>query len=319
MKLRAAILTMALAAMPMFASAEEYPSRPVTVIVPFAAGGQTDSVARIMGERLQVALKQPFVVENRTGAGGVVGTQLAASAAPDGYTIVIVGPSTMITQPLLNPEVQYDVEGDFRPLARVASAPMVFVVNSDSPFSSLGELVDHLRTDQLSFGSSGHGSSMHLSTEWFKNIMGVDALHIPFRGSSQSLLALMGGEIDFLIDPPITAQPLIEDGKLRALAVTARTGDERLADIPTMQEAGVEGFEQLIWNGFMVPAGTPDEVVARLEAAFRDILADDEVKNRLAGLGLEADFRTGEEFTALLREERETYGRIIAEAGITLE
>lgn len=319
MKLQGIVLLGALLAAPVMASAEDYPNRPVTIVVPFAAGGQTDSVARIMGERLQATLDQPFIVENRTGAGGVVGTQSASSAAPDGYTIVMAGPSTMITQPLLNADVQYDVEKDFRPLARIASTSMVFVVNADSPFSSMGELVDHLRSEPLTYGSSGHGSSMHLGTEWFKRIMDVDAIHIPFRGSSQSLLALMGGEIDFLIDPPITTQPLMEEGRLRALAVTARTSDERLANIPTMQEVGVEGYEQLIWNGFMAPAETPDDVVARLETALREILADEAVKSRLASLGLDADFRPGAEFATLLQQERETYAAIIREAGISLE
>ncbi|MRX48893.1 tripartite tricarboxylate transporter substrate binding protein [Paracoccus sp. S-4012] len=298
---------------------DTYPAGPITLVVPFAAGGQTDSAARVLADALQVELGQPVVVENRTGAGGVVGTQSVATAPPDGYTLVIGGPSTFVTQPLLSKEISYDAEADFAPIAIFAVAPMMFVVNSESPYNTLGDLISQGQSEELTYGSSGVGSSMHLGVEWFKSLTGTQAAHIPYRGSSQSLPALLGGEIDFLIDPPITALPLVEDGQLRALAVTALTDDPRLAEIPAMSDAGAEGYQQMIWNSIMAPNGTPPAIVGKLESAIETILAKPEFAERLQQLSLSARFIPSDELSAFLANERAVYGNVIEQNNISLD
>lgn len=296
-----------------------YPERPVTIIVPFAAGGQTDAAARILAEGLQKELGKPFIVDNRTGAGGIVGTQAVAAARPDGYTLVIGGPSTLVTQPLLMKSANYDVKKNFVPVAMFAAAPMLLVVNADSEFKSLGGLIEAGRSRELTYGSSGVGSSMHLGTEWFKGLTGIRALHVPFRGSSQSLPALLSRDIDFLIDPPITALPLVEEGKLRALAVTARTSDPKLAGIPTMSDAGARGYEQLIWNSLMAPAGTPSEILDKLDQAVRKVLADPQVSARLQSLSLPAEYRHRDAFAGFLDQESAQYAKIIQDNHIVIK
>jgi tripartite-type tricarboxylate transporter receptor subunit TctC len=301
------------------AVAGSYPERPIRVVVPFAAGGQTDSFARIVGESLQRRLGQPIVVDNRAGAGGVIGTDAVAKAEPDGYTIVVAGPSTIVTQPLLNSSVRYDVRKDFVPIAMVSAAPMLLVVNAKSPYHTLADLVAASKKKDLSYGSSGAGSSMHLGTEWLLKLTGMKAVHVPFRGSSQSLPSLLAGDIDFLIDPPITAYPLVESGQLRALGITTRTTDARLATIPTLAESGASGFDQLIWNGFMAPAGTPSDIVDKLASQLREIVADPEVAKQLDSAGVPAFYMDSKRFAQFLDTEREKYGKIIAEAHIQIE
>lgn len=296
----------------------EFPDHPIALVVPFAAGGQTDSLARIVGENLGRKLGQPVVVENRTGAGGAIGTERVARAEPDGYTIILVGPSNLITQPLLNSSVRYSID-QFAPIAMVSVAPMILVVNAKSGYHTLGELIAAGKQKRLTYGSSGTGSSMHLGVEWLLSLTGMAAVHVPFRGSSQSLPALLSGDIDFLIDPPITAYPLVEGGQLRALAVTALTPDERLAAIPTMAASGAPGYEQLIWNGLMAPAKTPKPVIDKLVSALRDIVADPVVVEQLSKAGVPAFYRGPQEFGEFLAQERDKYQKIIESAHITID
>ncbi|MEI5682615.1 tripartite tricarboxylate transporter substrate binding protein [Mesorhizobium sp. CCNWLW179-1] len=298
---------------------DAYPERAVTIIVPFAPGGQTDSAARILGSGLEKTLGKPFVVENKTGAGGVIGTQFAAAAEPDGYTLVVGGPSTLVTQPLLAKNISYNVKVDFVPVANFANATMVLVVKGDSEFKTLGDLIAAGKERDLAYGSSGIGSSMHLGTEWFKHITQMKTVHVPFRGSSQSLVALLGGEIDFLIDPPITAMPLVQDGQLRALAVTGRTPDVKLADLPTMSDAGAPGYQQLIWNSLMAPAGTPPVILDKLDSAIKKVLADPEIIKQLDSLSLPVAYRHRDDFSKFLLEEDALYKKIIDDNKITLD
>nr|WP_256466920.1 tripartite tricarboxylate transporter substrate binding protein [Bradyrhizobium sp. 1] len=276
-------------------------------------------MARIVGEGLQRRLGQPVVVDNRAGAGGVIGTESVVKAAADGYTIVIAGPSTVITQPLLNPSVQYDVSRDLMPIAMLSAAPMLLVVNANTSYKSLSDLIAAAKQKDLSYGSSGPGSSMHLGVEWLLKLTGMKAVHVPFRGSSQSLPSLLAGDIDFLIDPPITAWPLVESGQLRALGITTRTPDPRFTAIPTLAEGGAAAFDQLIWNGLMAPAKTPRSVIDKLASQLREIVTDPAIAEQLDRAGVPAFYLDAEEFSRFIDKERAKYRTIITDSGISIQ
>jgi tripartite-type tricarboxylate transporter receptor subunit TctC len=303
-------------AVPASILADEYPNRMITLVVPFAAGGQADSFGRIIGEGLRKTLKQPVVVENRVGAGGMLGTEAVVRAAPDGYTLVVGVASNIATQPLFSPNLRFDVEHDLAPVALAAASPMLLVVRADSPYKTTADLIEAGRKKDLSYGSSGLGSSMHLGTEWLLNSAKIKATHVPFRGSAQSIPALLSGDIDFLLDPPITAYPLVEAKQLRALAVTVRTADQSFASIPTLAESGFPGFEQRVWAGVLAPAATPPDVIAKIEAAIREIVTDPAVSDRLSKAGLPVFYRDAKGFASLLQEDISRYRKVISDAGL---
>ena len=286
------------------AADEDYPSKTVKIIVPFAPGGSTDVVARILADKLGGEFKQTFIVDNRAGASGNIGADAVAKSAPDGYTLLMGTTGVLAINGHLFRNLAFDPERDFAPVSYTSLITNILVVNPEVP--------------ALTFASSGSGSSTHLSGELFKALAGVDILHVPYRGSSQALIDVIGGQVTMLFDNAPSSLPFIEQGKLRAIAVTSRKRLPNLADVPTLEEAGVAGYESLSWSGVVAPAGTPRAVIMRLNAAIERILASDEVRKKLAAMGVEPVGGSPEAFAAHVRAESDKWGRLIKTANITV-
>jgi tripartite-type tricarboxylate transporter receptor subunit TctC len=308
-------------ALPALAHAQDdYPNRTVRIIVPFAPGGSTDVVARILADKLGVELKQSFVVENRSGAGGNIGADAVAKASPDGYTLLMGTTGVLAINKYLYKEMPFDPERDLVPVSYTSLITNILVVNPQVPAKTVSELVALARAKPgaLTFASSGAGSSTHLSAELFKSMAGVDILHVPYKGSSQAITDLMGGQVTMLFDNAPSSIPFVEQGKLRALAVTSTKRLPNLPDVPTLDEAGVKGYESLSWSGIMAPAGTPKRVIDKLNAAIEKILRDPDVKQRFASLGVEPVGGPPEAFSRHIRAESEKWARVVKTANITL-
>jgi tripartite-type tricarboxylate transporter receptor subunit TctC len=299
------------------AFAQDYPSRPVRLVVPFAAGGPNDIIARLVGGRLSDALGQPIVVENRPGAGGNIGTDFVAKAPPDGYTLLSAGPGSLIINPLLG-SVPYDTARDFAPVSLMASAPNVLVVHPSLPARSVKELIElaRARPRQLNYASGGPGSTPHLSGALFAVMAGIDIVHIPYKGTGPASADLLGGQVQmaFFGIPPLL--PHIKSGKLRALAVTGKRRSPELPEVPTVDEAGLGGYEVSPWYGLLAPAGTPRAIVARLNAEVTRIVRGAEMREKLASQGAEPAGGTPEDYAAAIRADTATWTRVIKEAGL---
>jgi tripartite-type tricarboxylate transporter receptor subunit TctC len=314
----AAMLALALA--PLARAQDDYPNRTVRIIVPFAPGGSTDVVARILADKLGTELKQSFVVENRSGAGGNIGADAVAKASPDGYTLLMGTTGVLAINKYLYKEMSFDPERDLVPVSYTSLITNILVVNPQVPAKTVSELVALARAKpgSLTFASSGAGSSTHLSAELFKSMAGVDILHVPYKGSSQAITDLMGGQVTMLFDNAPSSIPFVEQGKLRALAVTSTKRLPNLPDVPTLDEAGVKGYESLSWSGIMAPAGTPKRVIDKLNAAIEKILRDPDVKQRFASLGVDPVGGPPEAFSRHIRAESEKWARVVKTANITL-
>ena len=315
-------LTVALcAALPLAASAQErFPSKPVRIVVPFAPGGSTDIVARYLAERLTTALGQSVVVDNRPGAGGNIGAESVARAARDGHTLLMATTGVMAINQSLYKNMGYDPAQDLEPVSYVASITNVLAVPFDLPAANVQELIALARAQpgKLSFASSGAGSSTHLSSELFKSMAGIDVLHVPYKGSSQALTDLMAGRVSMIIDNMPSALPFIKAGRLRALGVSGSKRSPALPELPTIAEAGLRGYESLSWSGIAAPAGTPKEVITRLNREISAVLAQPDMRQKLADAGAEAVGGAPEIFTEHIRAEREKWSRLIKERGITI-
>ena len=321
MRWPAGLLTfLALAIAPLAHAQDDYPNRTVRIIVPFAPGGSTDVVARILADKLGADLKQSFVVENRAGAGGNIGADAVAKASPDGYTLLMGTTGVLAINKYLYKEMSFDPERDLVPVSYTSLITNILVVNPQVPAKTVSELVALARAKpgSLTFASSGAGSSTHLSAELFKSMAGVDILHVPYKGSSQAITDLMGGQVTMLFDNAPSSIPFVEQGKLRALAVTSTKRLPNLPDVPTLDEAGVKGYESLSWSGIMAPAGTPKRVIDKLNAAIEKILRDPDVKQRFASLGVEPVGGPPEAFSRHIRAESEKWARVVKTANITL-
>ncbi|NKE68040.1 tripartite tricarboxylate transporter substrate binding protein [Ramlibacter sp. RBP-2] len=298
----------------------KWPSKPITYVVPFAAGGTTDVLARTFGQRLSVLLGQPVVVDNKPGAGGNVGSAFVAKAPADGYTILGGTISSHSINVSLYPNMPYDPVKDFVPVALYGTLPNVLVVKADSPFKSVADVVAAAKAKQnLSYSSSGAGTSQHLSGELFKNMAGVDILHVPYKGSSPSMQALLGDQVTMCFENILSCIPLIQSGKLRALGVTSTTRASGLPDVPTMAEAGLKGFEIVSWQGVFAPAGTPAPVVEQLSTTILKIIQEPEIKAKLLGLGLEPSTMTQAQFAAFQKAEVAKWAKLIKAANIKLD
>jgi len=302
------------------AADDDYPTRPVRIIVPFAPGGSTDVVARVLAEKLGAELKGSFVVDNRAGAGGNIGADAVAKSAPDGYTLLMATTGVLAINQHLYKSMPYDPDRDFTPVSYTSLITNILVVNPDVAARSPAELVSlaKAKPGALTFASSGAGSSTHLSGELFKALAAVDILHVPYKGSSQALIDVMAGQVTMLFDNAPSALPFVQQGKLRALAVTSTKRLPNLPDVPTLEEAGVKGYESLSWSGIVAPAGTPRRVIEKLNAAIDRILRDPDVKQRFAGLGVEPVGGPPEAFTRQIRSESEKWGKVVRTANITL-
>jgi tripartite-type tricarboxylate transporter receptor subunit TctC len=314
------ILFLGLIASP--ATAQEYPNKPVRVVVPYVAGGNADIWARTLAQKLTENLKQAFVVENKPGANGGIGAEFVAKSAPDGYTLLAVASGPIVVNPVLYAKVPYDPVRDFAPVAQCALYQYVLVTRMDAPYKTIADLVAAARANPggLAYGSTGIGGGNHLAAELLGLATGTRFNHIPYKGSAPALADLLGGQLTFMFDTVITSVPQIRAGKLRAFAVSSAKRASSLAEVPTMQEAGFAGFDLSQWQGVLAPAGTPRAVVQRLNSEIARAMHAPEVHERIAVLGgNEIVTGTPEEFAALIRAELERYGRLIRDAKISAQ
>lgn len=302
------------------AAAQQYPVRPIRFIVPFAPGGSTDLLARFLAPRLTEALGQTVVVDNRGGAGGVIGAELAARAPADGYTIVLGSPGPLTINPNLQ-RVPYDTLRDFAPITLATISPFTLVVHPSVPVSSVKDLLAlaKAKPGQLNYGSAGNGSVGHFSSEQFKALAGVDIVHVPYKGAGPAVADLVGGRLHLMFENLPTILTHVRAGKLRLLAVGTKTRSALVPEYPTVAEAGVPGYESSTAFGVLAPARTPPAIIARLNQETVKALQTADLKEKLSGLGLEAVGGTPQQYTQHLRDELAKYGRIVKAAGIKLD
>ena len=302
------------------ASAQGYPSKPIRFVVPFAPGGGTDLIARTLSVRLSEALGQPVVVDNRAGAGGVIGADMVAKALPDGYTLLMGTPGPLTINPALVAKMPYTL-ADFAPVALATVSPFILVVHPSVPAKSVAELIAlaHSKPNALNYGSAGTGSVAHLAGEQFKALAHVQITHVPYKGGGQSLIDLIGGQLQMVIDNLPTVLPQIRLSKLRALAVGTKTRSALVPEYPTMIEAGVAGYEASTASGVLAPAGTAREIVARLNRELDGMLRKSDVKERFFAQGLEVAGGTPAQYAQHLRDELAQNALVIRAAGIRIE
>ena len=300
------------------AYAQAWPAKSLRIVVPFAPGGSTDIFARLLGERMSTALGQSVLIDNRAGAAGNIGADAVARSVPDGYTLLMATTGVMAINQALYRNMTYDAAKDLEPVAFVASITHVLIVSSESTLKSVAEVLAAAKRSpgSLSFASSGAGSSTHMSAELFKAMAGVDLLHVPYKGSGPAMLDLISGRVALMFENMPGAVPHIKAGKLRALAQTGLRRTAALPEVPTVAEAGVPGYESLSWSGIAVPAGAPREVVARLNREINAILAQAEMRHKLAEMGAEAVGGSPEAFADHVRRERDKWGGVVRAAGI---
>lgn len=307
----------AIAAAPV--AAQSYPTKPVKLVIPFPAGGATDIIGRTVAQKLSAALGQNVVVENKPGAGGSIGADSVAKAAPDGYTILMATSSTHAIGPLINPKLPYDAFKDFAAVAHVASAPSVLLVGANAPAKTAGELIALIKQNpgKYNFGSSGVGTYPHLAAEMFKWRAGnLYVVHIPYRGTGLVIPDLATGEITFLMDSVVSAQSHVRAGRVRPLAVSGATRTKSMPDVPTFAEAGVSGMQLSNWFGVFAPAGTSPEIVQRLNRELNAIVKQPDVIERFEKVGAEPATGSPEHFAKLYRDEHENWKAVIKRANI---
>ena len=303
------------------ALAQTYPNRPLRIVVPFAAGaGVLDIMARLVGQHLGASLGQQVVIDNRPGAGGIVGAEVVAKAEPDGYTL-LMGNTALVVSPYLYAKLPFEPLADFVPVTLVNSAPLLLVVHPSVPVHSVQELIAYAkaRPGQLNYGSGGVGSTPYLATELLKAMAGIDVVHVPYKGGAPALADLVAGQLTFMIENVPGTMPLVKSGKLRALAITSAQRSPLAPDLPTMAEAGVPDYEMVGWNGVFVAKGTPTEIVARLNSDLAKVLRLPDVKEQMATLGAEPGGDSSPAFGAFVKAESARWGRIIKERGIRPE
>ena len=307
--------------LPADALAQSYPSRPVRLVVPFPAGGTTDILARAMAEKLSGALGQQFVVDNRPGAGGNIGSDIVAKSQPDGYTLLMGTVGTHAINPSLYPKMPYDHVKDFVPVVLVAGVPNVLVVNPTVPAKTVAELIALAKEKPgtINFASSGNGTSIHLSGELFKLLAGVQIAHVPYKGSAPALTDLIGGQVQIMFDNLPSALPHIKGGKLRALAVTSSKRAPALPDLPTIAESGVAGFEASSWFGILAPAATPRDIVQRINAEANKALHAPDMREKLLAQGAEAVGNSPEFFADYIRTETVKWAKVVKDSGARVD
>ena len=307
-----ALLVLALAA-----QAGRFPDKPVRMVVPYAAGGSTDVIARTLAQKLSGMWGQPVVIDNRPGGSTIIATDIVAKSAPDGYTLLVTTTSFTIV-PSLTDKLPYDPAKDFEPITLINTTPLVLVVNPGVPAHSVKELIAlaKAKPGALNFGSAGSGGSNHLAGELFSVMAGVSMVHVPYKGNAPALADLVGGHLDVLFNGLTSAMPLIKAGKLRPLAVTSLTRVDALPDMPTLDETGLKGFQAVAWNGLSAPARTPKDVIARISADVVKVLHSAELVERLKAEGSDPVGNSPEQFIAFLREETAKWSRVIKIADI---
>ncbi len=299
------------------ASAQSYPSKPVRFIVPFSAGGTTDTLARLYAQRLSESLGTQFIVENRAGAGGTIGTEAVAKAAPDGYTLNFGSTSSIGVSPGLYPKLAFNILRDFTPVAEIATASIVLASHPSLPARNIKELVALARTrpGEIAIASSGTGSSLHLAAEYLKFLGKIDLLHVPYKGVGSAMPDFVGGQVQLLFSDMPPFVPYIKTGRLRALAVTTAKRSSLLPDIPAIAET-IPGYDLAGWYGVLAPVGTPADTVKRLNVEIQKIMSSPEMRERYVSLAIEPSGRTAEQFAAYIKAELAKWGDIIRRAGV---
>ena len=295
----------------------DYPTRPITIVVPYAAGGGNDVLARGVAEQMSKALGQQIVIENRGGAGGSIGTRQVAKAAPDGYTLGLGGTGTLAIDPTLYPNAGYDPRKDFAPVGLIATSPLIILVNPSLPAHNIQELIALAKAQpgKLNYASAGSGSGIHLGTVLFAAAAGIELTHIPYRGTGPALTDLLGGHVKIYFSSLPPAIGLVKDGKLRALGVTGLKRSAAFPDVPTVAEQGLPGFEAVLHYGIVAPAGTPRPIIDKLNAALRKALADPTVAGRIATEGAEPLPTTPEEYAADIDAEETKWSALVKKSG----
>jgi tripartite-type tricarboxylate transporter receptor subunit TctC len=309
-----------LAALATSVFAQGYPTKPVKVVVPYPPGGPTDIVARVVSQKLSEQMGQQFIVENRPGAGGNIGAEAVAKSPADGYTLLVATTAHAIN-PSLFKSLGYNLVKDFAPVSQLTSGPLVIVANPSLPAKNVKELIAlaKAKPGTLNYASSGNGQSTHLSAELFGTMAGVKMNHIPYKGSAPALTDVMGGQASLMFDTMLSAMPQVKNGKLKAIAVTSATRSPAAPDVPTVAESGLPGYEAIAWNGLLAPAGTPPEVVNKLNAELKKALDAPDVKDRFSAQGFGAAWNTREAFAKFIQAELDKWAKVVKVSGATLD
>lgn len=314
---RAAVAVMGVA-LATGALAQDYPSKPIRLVVPVAASGMTDIVARILGQKLSERLGQPVIIENKAGAGGSIGTEAVARADADGHTLLFAYPGPLVVNPSLFRNLSYDPVRDFAPISLVASYPMVLAVNPKVPANTVAELIALAKRDPkaLTYGSAGNATTSHLAMELFRREAGIQMLHIPYKGAAPAMTDLIAGQLSAVVDSLTLVMPQVQAGKVRALAVTSKERSRAFPNLPSVAESGLKDFDVIGWYGILAPANTPKPIVDRLTREFTAVVRDPQVNKELVSRGLEPLGKDAAAFGQLIRTERTTWHRVVTEAGI---
>jgi tripartite-type tricarboxylate transporter receptor subunit TctC len=314
-------LALAAATLSAAASAQSWPAKPIRIVVPFPPGGGTDIIARETSQRVAAATGWTFVIENKPGAGGNLGVDSVAKAPADGYTIVIGQSSNLAINPTLYAKLPYDPQKDLAPIVLLANAPLVMVTGPGSPYKTLADAVNAAksRPGQVNFASPGNGTVAHLTSELFQKAAGVQTQHVPYKGAAQALTDVIGGSVELYMSSVPTLIGQIRQGKLRALAVTSAKRVDDLPDVPTINESGYKGFDAVSWFGLLAPAGTPKDVVAKLNAEFNKALKLPELNKRLSDEGADPAGGTPEQFAKLIKDEIPRWGKVVKDSGAKLD
>jgi tripartite-type tricarboxylate transporter receptor subunit TctC len=306
-----------------FASAAQaaYPDKPIRLVIGFPAGGPLDQHARLLSERLQAVLGQPLIIDYKAGAGGTVGAQEVMKAPADGYTLMLANTGVMVINPALYGKLPYSTLRDFTPIARTAMQPLALLVNTQLPVSSLKDFVAYAkaRPGQVNYGSAGNGGISHLVPEMFKNATGLYMVHIPYRGSAPAFTDLMGGQVQFMAESIPQAAAYHKQGKVKALAVTSRERNPALPDIPTVMESGIKDFEVVGFYGFLAPANLPKEVTAKLSDAFKQVLTNPDIRNRMIAQGADPAFLGADDFAKFLAAELPRWADAVRKSGAKID
>jgi tripartite-type tricarboxylate transporter receptor subunit TctC len=307
--------------MPWAVAADNYPAKPIRLIVPFPPGGPADALARLVGEKMAASLGKAIVVENRPGAGGNIGMEVGAKAAPDGYTLVLAPAGNLTVNPSLYRSIPYDVGRDFTPISVLATVPNILVVHPSVPAKTVTELVQYAKAHpgELNFSSPGNGSGAHLAGELLKSMANVDMTHVPFNGIAPAVTAVLGGQVQAMFAGAPSVLQHVKSGKLRALAVASLARIAAAPNLPTLAESGFPGFDVTSWYGIVAPAGTPSQVIDRLHSEMTKALNEPDLREKLSALGAEPVGNTPAEFAATIRSETAKWSKIVKDAKITAE
>ena len=311
------LATIALAISSAGASAQNFPTRPIRFLVGFAPGGSTDIVARLIAQKMSETVGQQVVVDNRTGAGGIIAAEILAKAPPDGHTIFACTTGNFAIQPFLYKSLPFNPDRDLVPVTQTGSLPYIIVVHPSLPVRNIKEFIAFAkaRPGQLNFASSGVGSASHLSPEMFKSMAGIDLIHVPYKGTGQALGDLLAGQVVMMFDQPVSTLPHVKAGKLKVLAITSSRRFPTLPEIPTVAESGIPGFEAISWAGVCTSPGTPKEIINRLQSEIAKVLKLPDVRDRLLRDGIEPVGNTPEQFQAHIEREKVKWGKVVRDSG----